>query len=816
PLSYMSASQLVDRVEILPKPPTWKHCEVKVEGGTTNKPITFYHRDGYESFLFLFGNPLFHGHMRFSPYREFEDDFQKIQLFSEIFSGMFPWRVQVFRQDSVGEGETLGLVMLASDEARLTEHFGDKKTYGVYLSCGNIDKDLRNKLSARCWMKVGEIPVVNFNEKEFQGILDARLAHKCLDIITVNLKKHSRQPQFVPDPAGRIRLLRPILCAHLGDNPEQRKLACVPENSSAVSVADFHKLGSSKPCQPRTTKYTVERIRQLIERLGDNRGDLSTVKTIASAMKLNGVLDPYWIDWAFADPSVFLTPDALHQWHIFFMDHIMDWARNLIEDHEIDKRISVLQRRIGFRTFPTGFTRFKQHTGREERDLQRSFVAIIAGHPQISENIMKAFRGLLDYIYIAQYDSQSTEMLKLLRESLRRFHRNKGYLSRAGIRDGSRQKGRFNIPKLETFHHTPRIIRQVGSAPQFSTDSSEHLHIDGAKDPYKKTNRRNHEEQICRILDRAERILVFNLIVDWVTCKTAKIPMTFFTNPSSVAAHQNRQERLKRFHAMISKEEKYLPRSPTNLFAEDPTQTTKIILKNATTAFSLTARIGFRKRTVKDISDIYHLPALLNSILSFYNVQAAHQLSFTTLDCWQKARIQLHTAQDPKLVAEPYTVAALSPTASLPFGLCNFVLVKQPGDLLYRGIQSGGRSHYVAQLRCIFRPFIRNLPKFHREILAYVEPLKPAPGTMSLQTDGHYDHVPDDNIEMFRLVRDLNPDSSRRGKIIRLTDIWRPIDVIPRFGDECPEEWTRDTSVESATEFYVNSFADKETFQDVY
>lgn len=118
----------------------------------------------------------------------------------------------------------------------------------------------------------------------------------------------------------------------------------------------------------------------------------------------------------------------------------------------------------------------------------------------------------------------------------------------------------------------------------------------------------------------------------------------------------------------------------------------------------------------------------------------------------------------------------------------------------------------------MFRPYIRGITSRDRarDLLAYVEPLKPARGTISLQDNGFFDHVPDDNIEMFRLVRDLNPDHSRRGKIIRLRDIWRPIDVIPKFGEECPEEWTRDTSVELATEFYVNSFADKEIYQSVY
>ncbi|KLO14575.1 hypothetical protein SCHPADRAFT_826246 [Schizopora paradoxa] len=509
PLSFTSAAQLIDRIEILPKTPSWKCCEIEVEGGTTKSPIKLFYRDGWECLCFLFGNPAFDGHLQLSPFKLFEDDFQKIQIFGDPMSGNYPWRVQ----DSVGEGETLGLVMLASDEARLTEHYGDKATHGVYMSCGNISKEIRGIASAKCWMKVAEIPIVRFKEREFQGMLSERLAHKCLDIVTSKLKKHSHNPAYTPDPSGRIRLLRPILCAHLMDGPEQTGIACCLDNSSPISIANFKELGRAKACRPRTATYTLNRIETLIRSLGNDRSDLSVVSDKAKVLKLNGVLEPYWRDWKFADPSIFITPDALHQWHGFFMDHPMEWARELLNDDELDKRISVLQHRIGFRSFANGFTRFKQHTGREERDLQRSFVAIIAGHPRITPNVLRAFRSLLDYIYIAQYDSQSTETLRLLRSSLRSFHRNKGYISRTGVRDGIRKKGKFKIRKLETFHHTPRIIQEVGSAPQFSTDHSEHLHIDNAKVPYRKTNHKDYEEQICRILDRRDKMALFSMFI---------------------------------------------------------------------------------------------------------------------------------------------------------------------------------------------------------------------------------------------------------------------------------------------------------------
>lgn len=102
------------------------------------------------------------------------------------------------------------------------------------------------------------------------------------------------------------------------------------------------------------------------------------------------------------------------------------------------------------------------------------------------------------------------------------------------------------------------------------------------------------------------------------------------------------------------------------------------------------------------------------------------------------------------------------------------------------------------------------------DFLAYVQPFKPAPGTTSHQQDGLKAHVPDDGVEMFRVVRSLHSNGKRKGLIIKLTDIWRPVELIPRFGKKCPLHWTSSDAVELAEQFYVNCFSDKESYQSIY
>ena len=68
---------------------------------------------------------------------------------------------------------------------------------------------------------------------------------------------------------------------------------------------------------------------------------------------------------------------------------------------------------------------------------------------------------------------------------------------------------------------------------------------------------------------------------------------------------------------------------------------------------------------------------------------------------------------------------------------------------------------------------------------------------------------------MFRVVRCVR-DGERQGLIVKLTDIWRPVELIPAFGQRCPAAWTTESAVDLAGEFFVNPFSEKEAYQSIY
>ncbi len=529
-------------------------------------------------------------------------------------------------------------------------------------------------------MKVAEIPVASFNEISSKRVLSQRLYHVCMDIITESLKQCSHTPIMLTDANGDKRLVRTILFVHLADLPEQLLISCCHGGASPISYARHSEFGSGQKKPARTGIGTVQAIRKL--RMKVKPSNILQYERAAGRIGMNGVVKPFWRNWKFADPSTFLAPDALHQWHKFFGEHIMKWARKLLGDNEIDRRYMCLQKHIQHRHFSNGFTSFGQHTCREHRDLEASFIAVIADHPKITPDIMKALRAVLDFIFLAQLEKHTTTTIQQLRGHLQTFHANKHHISTAGIRNGPRQKGQFNIPKLELMNHVPDFVQQLGSVLQYTTEHTERCHITMAKQPYRSTNKKGYQPQICLILDRRDKIDLFATYLTWKGHGIAAPA----GNKLSLEANDVSNAQLRR-EKFLPFARAFIPQPPRDAFQDLP----RVSPRNDTTAFVLTDRITHGDARIDQIARIYHLPKLRDAVTDFYEQQLAGGTTIHLLDCWDRVRLQLRSSPDFSNVIMPLVpVLASAPTSELPHGLCNFVLVKPiPGlEVAYlQGVQ---------------------------------------------------------------------------------------------------------------------------------
>jgi hypothetical protein len=72
-----------------------------------------------------------------------------------------------------------------------------------------------------------------------------------------------------------------------------------------------------------------------------NPWDLNKFQKAAKALNLSGVHMPYWRDWMFACPSVFLAREVLHTCHKFFTDHPLKWIKEAMGDYKLNTHFMV-------------------------------------------------------------------------------------------------------------------------------------------------------------------------------------------------------------------------------------------------------------------------------------------------------------------------------------------------------------------------------------------------------------------------------------------------------------------------------------------
>jgi hypothetical protein len=152
----------------------------------------------------------------------------------------------------------------------------------------------------------------------------------------------------------------------------------------------------------------------------------------------------------------------------------------------------------------------KQVTGRDQRNIQHYIIPVIAD--AVSPQFVLALRALMDFRYLAQSPLLDDRACERISNALTLFHQNKQAIMEAGARRGKNGPIlHWEIPKLELLLSVVPNIKSNGVASQWSADFTERAHIPLVKDPAHAGNNHKYESQICRHLDRLEKIRNFDL-----------------------------------------------------------------------------------------------------------------------------------------------------------------------------------------------------------------------------------------------------------------------------------------------------------------
>ncbi|KAJ3560440.1 hypothetical protein NP233_g10837 [Leucocoprinus birnbaumii] len=732
-LSFATSRDLHSRNEILPSSAPWEYKPIST-AVPTKSPVYLYYRNALKCLEDLLQSPLLKDHVQFTPFRLFSAADSAVRIYSEWLSGDRAWNLK----DQIPEDGTLVGVILSSDKTNITNLSGGRVAHPLLMSCANINMDFRNKASNHTFQLVALLPIPHYihHKRPIQSMLENRLFHASLDIVLEPLKVAARIGHLMSDPAGSLRWCFTPLAAYIVDTPESALIACVGGKTSSVTTATYKEFGDDFQHPPRLGNATLQEIAKIVIKVDPE--NLEEYWKASSEKRQNGVHLPFWRDWPLAEPSLFLTPEPLHHWHKQFWDHDVRWCLNAVGSSEIDFRFSILQPHTGLRHFGGGISSLKQVSGRDHREIQKYILPVLAG--AVSPSFLSAIRGLLKFRYLAQAPLITSTMLEDINNALKLFHENKQAIIDAGGRLGTNGViDNWFIPKLEFLQSVAPNIQANGAAHQWSADVTEHAHIEVVKKPSRASNNHGYERQICRHLDRLDKLSRFDLATAIAEAHVTLIP----TLPPSSTLSDGEYPMDEPDDAKVASTSDLLalidpignkPGSQTltnphmaNYFYQatvSSNQATPNLHQTSWTeqvtdftVLHLSCDPDIRRQPVHYFSQLFNIPDLTPAIMDFltrfnnsgnsFNIGGRRispidcTLPFHDIEVWTSAKLQNRAYHAPHNILPAVTINVQPPSDDWPYGRYDSVIAAVDDHSVWP--HSGLEGHIICTIKTIFR-----------------------------------------------------------------------------------------------------------------
>ncbi|KAI0667134.1 hypothetical protein C8Q78DRAFT_1070858 [Trametes maxima] len=669
--------------------------------------------------------------------RHYADADKTIRLYHDLHTGKWWWSVQ--RLETEHPGATVVPIIISSDKAQVTL-FRNKTAYPVYLTIGNLPKSIRQKPGRHGQILLAYLPTSRLDHitnKAARRRAAANLFHACMTRLLAPLKSAGVDGIIMKSGDGVARRCHPILAAYC-------LVTCTYTGDCPVCECPHPDLESYPTPHPyRDFEASLRAVKAL---------GTAEWKQLCDEVNIKPVQHPFWEDLPYVDIFQSTTVDVLHQLYQSVFKHLVSWLKAACGSSEIDARVAWI-------------SNMSRVTGAEHRQISRFLLGIIIdmdvdgvgiyinvpGGREASAHLVRATRALLDFVHMAQYPIHSSETLSALESALRTFHDNRDIFVTLGIRTA------FNIPKFHSLEHYVRCIKLFGTTDNYSTETSERLHIDFTKDAYRATNHKDKYPQMTKWLERREKVL-----------HHANYPLT---------AHHDIHWR------------------PPNLDAELELKMTKHPTRKSVPLDEVTSSSVY--------GATFFVPALARFVVQWRHPEYtsrqveyfAHDFitPFDRLAVFHRIKLWNHEIHGETTVDSIH----VHPRTS-----------DQSGDVMIPAVYTR-----ICQVRVVF-----TLPDATLDFMfpALAPHQRPPRHLAHVEWFSKFPALPQRNSRMYKVTRSIE-NGERAASILPVSLMERSIHLIPKWGEApWPRDWNSENVLDRCNVFYVNPFKDAHTYFNVY
>ncbi|KAG1853645.1 hypothetical protein F4604DRAFT_1883373 [Suillus subluteus] len=445
-----------------------------------------WYRDPHAMVHNILANPTtFKDKIDYTPFREY-DASDKMHHWKDFMSGDWAWKQSdIISKDPETHGSALVPIILSSDKTTVSVGTGNNEYYPLYALIGNVCNNVRHA-HHDALVIIGFLDIPKTDRKHSKDdvfrIFRRQLFHSSLSAILSSLKSAMTEYEVVRCGDGHFRRIIYNLGPYIVDYEEQLVLSCIVKHWCPKCIAVQTNLdnGGVNRCREHTEFLISELHRDV---LWDEFGII-------------GDLIPFTNNFPRADIHELLSFNLLHQLiKGAFKDHLVDWVAKYLKAVHGTRRVEEIMIRVAAAPSFAGRD-FKQWMGNDSKVLMRVFLPAIEGH--VPGDIVRAFRTLLEFCYLAWCDVVTEDTLNQMQDALHHFHRYRKIFDLI--------VPTFSLPRQHSMVHYMDMIQLFGALNGLCSSITESKHIKAVKEPWHWSSRHNALGQMLVTNQRLDKL----------------------------------------------------------------------------------------------------------------------------------------------------------------------------------------------------------------------------------------------------------------------------------------------------------------------